>query len=113
MNVMNINNAMFCAAKPRVNWARNINNREYPVNTELKNKINSVKSKLEAEAKKVNANVTLAQRGDSLFINSGALTTRIENTSEKTSDSLRQAILDNIGMNNSMRNKKLTISGVI
>lgn len=99
MNIMNINNTMFGAAKPRVNWARNVNNVEYPVSKELKDRINTIMPALEAEAKNAKTNVTLAQKGDSLLINAGPLTSIVEDVSKKTDEYLDYKIADNIDMN--------------
>lgn len=73
-------NITFEAAKPRVNWARNINNTEYPVSEKLKAKIASAKDALEILAKEEKTNITIAQKGDLLLINSRATTSVVDHT---------------------------------
>lgn len=92
-------NITFEAAKPRVNWARNINNIEYTVDKTLKNKIETIKPELEAEAKKRKTNITLAQKEELLLVNSGAITTTIEEVKSKSSHDLYNSILDNVYKN--------------
>lgn len=103
MNIMSIRNAMFGAEKPRINWARDINNIEYPVSKTLKNRIDTFVPRLEAKAKKVKAEVTLAQNGDSLLINAGPRTTSVEDVSKKTDKNLYYEILDNIEANHLLK----------
>lgn len=100
MNIMKIHSAIFGTSKPRVNWAKDIiSDKEYPVTKALKNRINTIMPSLEAEAKNAKTNVTLAQKGDSLLINAGPLTTIVEDVSKKEDDFLNYKISDNINMN--------------
>lgn len=87
------------APKTRINWARSVNNVEYKVDKELKDLVEQGKPNLEKEAKKYNAEVTLAQKANSLFINSGAVTTYKDFSKKNNANEVYQAIVDNIHAN--------------
>lgn len=100
MNIGSINNASFGAKAPVVSWARNLNNREYNVDSVLKNRIALIESDLIKEAKKCKAKrVVLAQTGDQLLVNSGAVTSLIRNAKSKSPDEILAEIVQNITRN--------------
>lgn len=94
-------NVSFGAKIPqsRIQLARDINNTELPVGEYLKERLPEIKPALEKVAELYKANVTLAQKGDLLMVNSGPITSYVDMANMKKGSELYDGIVNNIKAN--------------
>ncbi len=80
-------------------FARNLSNAEYPMEAKLKGNLEKMKKKISEELP-LKSNITVAQRGKDLLINSGELTSYVKNAKAMDAETLYEAIEANVNINN-------------
>lgn len=80
-------------------FARDLSNAEYPMEAKLKGNLEKMKRKI-AEELPLKSDITVAQRGKDLLINSGELTSYVKNAKAMDAEALYEAIEANVNINN-------------
>lgn len=98
---MNVNPVGFGAKLPvsRIRLARDVNNKELPVDNYVKEMLANHGAEIERIANYFDRDVVLAQKGNLLLANSGAKTSAIDMSKIKNGQELIDGITNNVKIN--------------
>ena len=98
---MNVNSVVFGAKLPvsRIKFARDISNRELPVDNYVKEMLADHGAEIERMADYLGRDVVLAQKGNLLLVNSGIKTSAIDMSKMWEGKELINGITNNIKIN--------------
>ena len=100
MNI-NVNSIGFGSKIPvsRIKFARDINNKEFPIDNYVKEMLSEYGQEIETVAKQVGKDVVLAQKGNLLIANSGVKTSVVDMNKMKSGRDLVNGITHNLKIN--------------
>jgi hypothetical protein len=115
MNVRNItpvdSNVNLAARKmpiQRIKFAKDIHNQELPVDGYVREEIAKHKGVINSVAELYDRAVTIAQRNDSIFVNSGTITSVIDKKDITGRNDFLHCIIDNIRANGDVTRRGLS-----